>query len=125
MKKEPRYCKWDGKLIPDDKRIDAIFCSPKCGWSYRNEKKRQRKPVPEKIDARRETNIMIIKGLMSREIYEIPMKSLDDFGFDFDCYDKIGEFDIATTGTQFFISTFSFTITGTIVKFKNQDDGRT
>ena len=124
MKREPRFCKWDGEPIPEEKRIDAIYCSRKCGWNYRNEKNRERKPDIINTDDPREINIMIIKDLMTRGINEIMITSLTDFGFDFDCYDKIGDFDIAK-GTEFLISAFSFTIIGDNVKFKNLDDGRT
>ena len=125
MKKEPRFCKWDMKPIPEEKRIGAIYCSPECGWKYRNERNRRKKPVIEKTDVRRETNIRIIKDLMSREIYEIPTKSLEDNGFDFDRYDKFGEIDEEKGTMEFIISTVSFTIIGTNVKLKNLNDGCT
>ncbi len=125
MKKEPRFCKWDMKPIPEEKRTGAIYCSPECGWKYRNERNRRKKPVIEKTDVRRETNIRIIKDLMSREIYEIPTKSLEDNGFDFDRYDRFGEIDEEKGTMEFIISTVSFTIIGNNVKFKNLDDGCT
>ena len=124
MKKDPRFCRWDGEPIPDDKRIDALYCSSQCGWNFRNEKNRERKPVPEKTDARRETNIMIINDLMNRSIYEISMKSLEDTGFDFDCYDRYGEIDKEKETTEFIISSFSFTIIDENVKLKNLNYGR-
>jgi hypothetical protein len=125
MNRAPRFCKWDMKPIPEDVRFDALYCSPKCGWKYRNERNRRKKPVIEKTDDRRETNIRIIKDLMSREIYEIPMKSLEDNGFDFDCYDRFGEVDQEKRTAEFIISTVSFTIIDENVKFKNLNDGRT
>lgn len=125
MKKESRYCKWDGEPIPEEKRIDAVYCSPECGWKYRNEKNRERKPVIQNTDDRRETNIMIIKDLMTRRINEIPTKSLEDIGFDFDRYDRFGEIDKENGTMEFIISTVSFTIIGKNVKFKNLNNGRT
>ncbi len=125
MKKEPRFCKWDMKPIPDEKRIDAKYCSSRCGWKYRNEKNRERKPVIKNTDVRRESNIMIINDLITRGIYEIPTKSLEDIGFDFDRYDKFGEIDKEKGTMEFIISTVSFTIIGNNVKFKNLNDGRT
>ena len=124
MKKDPRFCKWDMKPIPEDKRIDAIYCSSQCGWNYRNEKKRERKPVRKITDVRRETNITMIKDLITRGINEIPMKSLEDYGFDFDCYDRYGEIDTENMTTEFIISSFSFTIIDSNVKLKNLNDGR-
>ena len=125
MKKDPRFCKWDNKPIPEEKRIDAIYCSSKCGWKYRNEKNRERKPVIKITNDRRDENILIIKDLMSRGIYEIPMKSLEDNGFDFDRYDRIGEIDEEKGTMEFIISTVSFTIIGNNIKFKNLNDGCT
>lgn len=125
MKKEPRFCKWDNRPIPEEKRIDAIFCSPKCGWKYRNDRNRKKKPVIEITDGRRETNIIIIMDLMSRGIYEIPMKSLEDIRFDFNCYDRYGEFDKENQTTEYILSSVSFTIIGENVIFKNLNNGRT
>ncbi len=125
MNREPRFCKWDGEPISEHKRIDAIFCSPECGWKYRNERNRERKPVIKNTDDRREKNIMIIKDLMTRGINEIPIKSLEDNGFDFDRYDRFGEIDKEEGTMEFIISTVSFTIIGNNVKFKNLNDGRT
>ena len=125
MKKEPKYCKWCGKPIPEEMRIDAIYCSRKCGWTCRNEKNRERKLIIKNTDDRHEKNIMIIKDLMIRGINEIPTKSLEDIGFDFDCYDRFGEIDQEKRTTEFIISTVSFTIIDENVKFKNLNDGRT
>jgi predicted nucleic acid-binding Zn ribbon protein len=125
MKREPRFCKWDNKPIPEDKRSDAQYCSPECGWKYRNDQKRRRRVASMKSDPRRETNIKIIKDLMSREIHEIPMKTLDDIGFDFDSYDRFGEFDENNGTTEYIISNVSFTIIGENVKLKYLNDGRT
>ena len=63
MRKEPRFCKWDEKPIPDDKRIDAIYCSSQCGANCRNEKNREKEAVLKINDARRRINIIIIKLL--------------------------------------------------------------
>ena len=61
---------------------------------------------------------------MTRGINEIPMKSLEDYGFDFDCYDKYGKIDTENITTEFIISSFSFTIIGNNVKLKILYDGR-
>ncbi len=33
-----RFCKYNkcGKLIPETRRKDAIYCTDKCRWTYRN-----------------------------------------------------------------------------------------
>jgi predicted nucleic acid-binding Zn ribbon protein len=38
---EARLCKNCRRVIPETMRIDAVFCSAKCGWTYRNQKKRK------------------------------------------------------------------------------------
>ena len=119
MENETRYCKWDGEPIPEEMRIDAVYCSRRCGWKFRNDKNRKRKPTMNFTDSHRETNIMIINDLINREIYEIPMKSLVDIKFDFNCYDRYGEFDKENETTEYILSSLSFTIKGENVILKN------
>ena len=64
---ETRSCKKCKKTIPETTRIDAVYCSAKCGWSYRNEKKRQYLAEKKKIHQPFTENIRIINDLFIKK----------------------------------------------------------
>lgn len=81
-----RLCKYDSIPIPKEKRSDAVYHSPECGWKDRNRKKRQENKVKREIQRKLDRNNAIIKDLYKRAKLDVSIESLELLGFDFDIY---------------------------------------
>lgn len=83
-----KLCKHCGQPIFLSKRTDALFCSAKCGWRYRNRENAMEDKGMRPIDRRLVKNRKIIKDLFRRGKLDVSIESLELLGFDFDLYTK-------------------------------------
>ena len=108
---EPRKCKRPGciKTVDQAKRSDADFCSPKCGWTFRN-KQRMEANKEKRLHSRKlDKNHNIIKDLYSRGKIDVSNEALELLGFDFEYCTGIEQFNQQNGITKFKL--FEFIIT--------------
>ncbi|MCJ7449354.1 MAG: hypothetical protein MUO72_16890 [Bacteroidales bacterium] len=43
-----RYCDHCGKLIPETRNMGSLYCTNKCGWTFRNRRNAQEKKDMQK-----------------------------------------------------------------------------
>ncbi len=105
-------CKNCRNPIPETKRIDAVFCSPKCGWRYRNLLAREKRI--EKIKNLKndpvEQNFQIIDDLYQRGIVVISQKSMIEIGFNPNAYSNLIDYDEEKGITEFEIKDYMLTL---------------
>ena len=91
-----RLCKYDGKPIPEEKRSDSIYCSSKCGWKDRNEKKAKENKEKSKEQHRLDKNHEIIKKLYRKGMLDIPIEYLELLEFDIELFTGVVNIDPGT-----------------------------
>ena len=90
---EPRHCKREGcpHVIDEEKRSDAVYHSPECGWKDRNEKKEKSKEQ-HILDK----NKGIIKKLFRKEKLDVSIESLELLEFDIELFTGVEKIDSET-----------------------------
>ena len=86
-----------------NKRHGAIYCSVKCGYTYRNNKKRIQNKHQNKIIKIIKSNDEILRQLCARNKTIISSEELKTLGFDFEHHTKLVLKDKKMVGTEFFI----------------------
>lgn len=126
MKKiiEIRYCKYCGDLIPETRKMGALYCINNCGWTFRNRKNAQEKKEMQKIEQGLYKSYNILKELFGRGYKDISKETAKVLGFDFNCYTSILGIDSLNKTTEFKLFEFSYTIDGDRIKIKKLKDGR-
>lgn len=104
--------------IPDSIRADAVFCSQKCGWQYRNRKKATETKEFQKIERDLYTNYRIIKDMLQKDISEISKDTAIVLGFNLSCHTGILGIDKLKGIAEFKLFDFSYIIIGDRIKFK-------
>lgn len=121
---EQRLCKYDNKPIPEGKRAGAIFCSPECGWRYRNRKNAEHQKEKKITDRRLKKNHNIIKDLVERGFVDVSKETLIILGFDPNYYTGIGEYNSEKRTTEYKIFEYSFIIQNERCRLKKSNNGR-
>jgi hypothetical protein len=120
-----RYCKNNpGHIIPESSRTDSVFCSKKCGWTYRNRNKSNVHKDLHNIESGLYRSHKILKNLVSRGISDISKETASVLSLDVNCYTGIINVDRVNKTTEFKLFEFSFTIDGDRIKIKKLNDGR-
>jgi len=120
---EKRYCenKDCGRLIPETRRKDAIYCTDRCGWTHRNIEKNTRNSEKRRAMVPLETNYKIIKDFYERGIYDLSKETLVVSGFDFGAFTGINEIDHTNNTTEYNLFEYSYKIhTGRITIKKDK-----
>ena len=115
---EERICKYDTKPIPKEKRSDAVYCRPWCGWTDRNKKKAKENQGKKKLKYKFEKDYRIIRDLYERGIVVVSVKTLKEIGFDFNSYTRIGKVDYEKGTTEYELIDMVYVLTGDICKLK-------
>jgi hypothetical protein len=114
-----RYCKNNpDHPIPESTRTDAVFCSQRCGWQYRNRKKATKTEEFQKIERDLYTNYRIIKDMLRKDISEISKDTAIVLGFNLSCHTGILDIDNLNGTAEFELFDYSYIITGERIKFK-------
>ena len=102
---DPRLCENCNRAIPDTTRIDAIFCSSRCGWQYRNKLKREKRAEDIKNQPFDpiEKNYEIIKFLFQNNRTVVSQQALWEIGFDPEVHSGMRDFDRENHRTEFLI----------------------
>jgi hypothetical protein len=120
-----RYCKNNPEhLIPESARTDSVFCSKKCGWTFRNRVKLNANKDLHNIEPGLYRSHKILKDLVCRGISDISKETALVIGLDVNCYTGIIKIDSVNKTTEFKLFEFSFTIDGDRIKIKKLKDGR-
>ena len=105
MQSGMRFCKNCHRVIPETTRIDAIFCSPRCGWRYRNKLKREKRAEDIKNQSMDpiEKNYGIINFLYQNNSNVVSRQTLREIGFDPDACSGIRDFSWENHRTEIMI----------------------
>lgn len=112
MHSKERICKNCQDPIPETVRIDAVFCSARCGWRYRNKVNREKRlearksATPDPI----EKNYGIIKFLFQNNRTVVSRKTLHEIGFDPDVHSGMGKINHENQMTEFMIREYILTL---------------
>ena len=111
---EPRHCKRGGcpHTIDEEKRSDAVYHSPECGWKDRNRKKRQENKVKREIQRKLDRNNAIIKDLYKQAKLDVSTEILEVMGFDFEFYTNVVKTDLTTKTSVVKLYEFQLTFKG-------------
>jgi hypothetical protein len=114
-----RYCKNNPEhIIPESSRTDSVFCSRKCGWTYRNRNTAMVNTDLYQIEPGLYKSHKILKDLVSRVICDKSKETALVLGLDFNCYTGIIDVDPVKKTTEFKLFEFSYTIVGDRIKIK-------
>jgi hypothetical protein len=120
-----RYCKNNPEhLILESARTDSIFCSSKCGWTYRNRRNELTKKNMQNNEPGLFRNHKILKDLVGRGLGDISKETAFVLGLDVNCYTGIINIDRVNKTTEFKLFEFSYTIDGDRIKIKKLNNGR-
>ncbi len=102
---DPRLCENCPRPIPETTRIDAIYCSPRCGWRYRNKLKREKKAEDIKHQSfdPTEKNYGIINFLYQNNSNVVSQQTLREMDFDPDIHSGMRHLDQDNHRTEFMI----------------------
>ena len=125
MNSKERICKNCQKPIPETMRIDAVFCSARCGWRYRNKVKSE-----ERLEARKsatpnpiEKNYGIIKFLFQNNRTDVSRETLREIGFDPDVHSGMRNINHEDQRTEFRIREYILTLgKDELITINKQDD---
>lgn len=116
---ETKYCKNNPyHLIPESRRTDAIFCSIKCGSTFRNRKNAQQKKDIHMNEQGLYKNHKILKDLVGKGLSDISKETAEVLEFDFNCFTGIIKIDQVLKTTEYKLFDFSYTINGDRIKIK-------
>ncbi len=98
-------CKNCHQPIPEKTRIDAIFCSSRCGWQYRNKLIREKRveDIKNQPFDPIEKNYGIIKFLFQNNRTVVSQQTLSEIGFDPDLHSGMRNHDRENQRTEFLI----------------------
>ncbi len=102
---DPRLCENCHRPIPETTRIDAIFCSSRCGWRYRNKIKREKRAEDIKNHPMDpiEKNYGIINFLYQNNSNVVSRQTLREIGFDPDVCSGMRNFSRENHRTEIMI----------------------
>ena len=120
MKKiiEIRYCKYCGDLIPETRKMGALYCINNCGWTFRNRKKAKEKKDIHNNEPGLYKNYQILKDLVGKGLSDISKETAEVLEFDFNCFTGIIKIDQVLKTTEYKLFDFSYTIYGDRIKIK-------
>ncbi len=100
-----KLCKNCPRLISEKTRIDAIFCSSRCGWQYRNKLKREKRveDIRNQSFDPVETNYGIIKFLYQNNRTVVTRQTLLEIGFDPELCSGMRDFSTEDNRTEIMI----------------------
>ena len=81
---EIRYCENCGELIPVTRNKGSIYCTTKCGWTFRNRGNNVANKEKRIITRQLDINYKIVKDLYNKGKNNISIESLELLGFDFE-----------------------------------------
>ena len=112
MQSGMRLCKNCHRPIPETTRIDAIFCSPRCGWRYRNKLNREKRAEDIKNQPMdpTEKNYGIINFLYQNNSNVVSQQTLRDMDFDPDIHSGMRHLDRENHRTEFMIREYVLTL---------------
>ena len=107
-----RLCKNCQDPIPETKRIDAVFCSARCGWTRRNRIKREErlKAINTMLQDPIEKNYGIIQSLYKNNQTAISRGALIGMGFDPEKHNSSRIIQLIPFTMEFLIKDFELTL---------------
>lgn len=105
---ETKYCKYCNEPIPQSRKVDAIFCSDRCGWTYRNRNRLKLDKEKKEIDRQLSNNYKIVKSLHDKGITRIFKENLAKLGFNPDYYTEFTDMDPYTKASE--VKIFDFIV---------------
>jgi hypothetical protein len=66
------------------RRFGSLFCTSKCGWTYRNRMKKENYNIRESEIKKLAKNAKILENFYNKDKKQIPINVLEFIGFDFD-----------------------------------------
>ena len=120
-----KYCKNNpDHIIPESSRTDSVFCSKRCGWTFRNRNKAMVNKELHKIEPGLFRSHKILQELVGRGVNDISKEAALVLGLDVNCHTGIIKIDPVNKTTEFKLFEFSYTIYGDRIKIKKLNDGR-
>jgi ribosomal protein L33 len=120
---ENRYCKHCGELIPETRNMGALYCTYKCGWTFRNRRNAKEKMDIQKNELGLYRSYKVLKEIVSRGYSDISKETAKVLGFDVNCFTGIIKIDPALKTTEYKLFDFSYTIYGDRIKIKKLNNG--
>ena len=71
-----------------NRRLDSIYCSVKCGYTFRNNKNRLENKNQNQIIKIIRKNDLILNGMFSNKVFKISYSHLKHVGFNFEYHTK-------------------------------------
>jgi hypothetical protein len=119
---EHSYCDHCGDLIPETRKRGSLYCTNKCGWTYRNlDKAKEKKKLKEK-ELGLYKNYELIKMLYRNGNRNIKIETATELGMDFDWHMGIIKVDKENETTEFRLFEYSYTIYNDMLKIKKLTD---
>lgn len=116
---ETKYCKNNpDHIIPESRRTDAIFCTIKCGYTFRNRKNALEKKNMQKNEPGLYKNLKVLKDLVGKGLSDISKETAKVLEFDFNCFTGIIKIDQELKTIEYKLFDFSYTIYGDRIKIK-------
>jgi hypothetical protein len=119
---ETRYCDNCGDSIPETRNKGAIYCTVKCGYTFRNNRNAKERKNQEESEPGLYKNYKVVKNLVHMRILDISIETATDLGLDFNCHMGVINFDQEKETTEFRLFEYSLTISGNRIKIKKLTD---
>ena len=119
-----KYCENCGRLIPETRNMGALYCTYKCGWTFRNRRNAKEKMDIQKNELGLYRSYKVLKEIVSRGHNDISKETAKVLGFDVNCFTGIIKIDSVNKTTEYKLFDFSYTIYGDRIKIKKLNDGR-
>lgn len=118
-----KYCKNNSDHpIPESRRTDAIFCTIKCGSTFRNRKNAREKKEMKKNEPGLYENYRVVKKIFQMGIFDITIETAKELGLDFDYHMGVINSDKENKTTKFRLFEYSYTISGNRIMIKKLAD---
>jgi len=105
------HCQNCKELIPKTRKKGSIFCSPKCGWTYRNNKKALIRARLRAAEPALYKNYDIVKYLYRNNRCDISEETAQELGIDFNAHMGMVDLDNENGTTTFRLFEYTLTIT--------------
>ncbi len=119
---ETNCCKNCGKSIPETRNKGSIYCTIKCGWTFRNDRNSRKRKKQKESEPGLYKNYEIVKNLVHMGILDISIETATELGLDFNCHMGVINFDREKETTEFRMFEYSLTISGNRIKIKKLTD---
>jgi DUF4097 and DUF4098 domain-containing protein YvlB len=115
-------CKYCGTSIPETRNKGAIYCTNRCGWTFRNDSNSKKRKKQKESEPGLYKNFEIVKNLVRMGVFDISIETATELGLDFNCHMGVISFDKEKENTEFRVFEYSLTISGNRIKIKKLTD---